>query len=50
MEKLERKARRLIALHDRIASRPRLADYLSSPRRLPFNQEGIFRHYSELDR
>ena len=27
----------------------RLAAYLASERRLPFNQEGIFRHYAELD-
>jgi glutathione S-transferase len=41
---------RLIALRDRVASRPRIAAYLRSPRRIPFNQEGIFRHYPELDR
>ena len=49
MTKQERKHRRVIALHDRIAARPRLAAYLGSERRLPFNQEGIFRHYPELD-
>jgi glutathione S-transferase len=49
MKKQERKYRRTIALHDRVAARPRLAGYLSSERRLPFNQEGIFRHYPELD-
>jgi glutathione S-transferase len=49
MKKLERKYPRLVALHDRVAARPRLAAYLSSPRRLPFNQEGIFRCYPELD-
>ena len=49
MAKLERKCPRVIALHDRISARPRLAAYLSSPRRLPFNQQGIFRHYPELD-
>ena len=49
MARQERKHPRLIALHDRIASRPRLAAYLASERRLPFNQEGIFRHYAELD-
>jgi glutathione S-transferase len=47
--KLERKYPRVVALHDAVAARPRLAAYLSSPRRLPFNQEGIFRHYPELD-
>jgi len=45
----ERKHRRVIALHDRVAARPRLAAYLTSERRLPFNQEGIFRRYPELD-
>ena len=40
----------LRALHDRVAARPRIAAYLQSPRRLPFNEEGIFRHYKELDR
>ena len=39
----------LIALRDRVAERPRIAAYLKSPRRLPFNEEGIFRHYAELD-
>jgi glutathione S-transferase len=37
-------------LHYRVAARPRLAAYLSSPRRVPFNQDGIFRHYPELDK
>jgi glutathione S-transferase len=49
MANQERKYRRVIALHDRMAARPRLAAYLGSERRLPFNQEGIFRHYGELD-
>jgi glutathione S-transferase len=38
-----------VALHDRVAARPRIAAYLSSDRRLPFSEEGIFRHYPELD-
>jgi glutathione S-transferase len=37
------------ALHDRVAARPRLAQYLVSERRIAFNQQGIFRHYPELD-
>jgi len=37
------------ALHARVAARPRIAAYLASTRRLPFNQQGIFRHYAELD-
>ena len=28
---------------------PRIAAYLASPRRIPFNEDGIFRHYPELD-
>ena len=39
----------LIALHDGIEQLPALKDYLSSERRIPFNEEGIFRHYPELD-
>jgi glutathione S-transferase len=38
------------ALRDRVAARPRIAAYLASPRRIPFNQQGIFRRYAELDR
>ena len=49
MAKLEPKYPRAVALHDRVAARPWIAGYLASPRRLPFNQEGIFRHYPELD-
>ena len=30
-------------------ARQRLAPYLASPRRIPFNQSGLFRHYPELD-
>jgi len=29
--------------------RDRLGDYLASRRRIPFNRQGIFRHYPELD-
>ena len=50
MAKLERKHPLVVALHDRVSARPRVAAYRSSSRRLPFNQEGIFRHYPELDR
>jgi glutathione S-transferase len=49
MAKIEPKYPRVVALHDRVAARPRIAGYLSSPRRLPFNQQGIFRYYPELD-
>src|SRR5262245_5678748 len=49
MEKLEPRHPRSVALHDRVASLPRIAAYLASPRRIAFNQHGIFRHYPELD-
>lgn len=39
----------VLALHGRIAARPRIAAYLASPRRIAFNTDGIFRHYPELD-
>jgi glutathione S-transferase len=41
---------RVVAVHDAVAARPRLARYLRSERRIPFNEDGIFRHYPELDR
>jgi len=39
----------LVALRDRVAARPGIAAYLTSPRRIPFNEDGIFRRYPELD-
>jgi len=45
----ERDYPRVFALRDRVARRPRIAAYLASDRRIPFNEEGIFRHYDELD-
>jgi glutathione S-transferase len=39
----------LAALRAQVAARPRIAAYLASKRRLPFSEEGIFRHYPELD-
>ena len=49
MARLEPQHPRLVTLHDRVLARPRIAAYLSSSRRLPFNQQGIFRHYPELE-
>ena len=43
------RARRLFGLHRRVAARPRIARYLASGRRIPFNQHDIFRHYPELE-
>jgi len=39
----------LSALHAQVAGRPRVAAYLKSPRRVRFNERGIFRNYPELD-
>lgn len=39
----------LVGLHDRVAQRPRIEAYLASERRIPFNEDGIFRHYKALD-
>nr|WP_314628550.1 glutathione S-transferase [uncultured Noviherbaspirillum sp.] len=39
----------VMALRDAVARRPRIAAYLQSPRRLPFSEDGVFRHYPELD-
>jgi glutathione S-transferase len=39
----------VLGLADRVARRRRIAEYLTSPRRLAFNEQGIFRHYPELD-
>jgi len=41
---------RVAALHKAVAQRPRIEAYLASDRRIPFNEEGIFRRYPELDR
>ena len=49
MRSIERKYPKLVANHERVAERPRLAAYLASKRRIPFNQQGIFRHYAALD-
>jgi glutathione S-transferase len=49
MAQLEPRFPRVIALHGRIAARPRINAYLNSERRIPFNHQGIFRHYPELD-
>jgi glutathione S-transferase len=39
----------LAAVRERVRQRPRIAAYLASPRRLAFNEMGIFRRYPELD-
>jgi glutathione S-transferase len=49
MKRFERKVPLLIALHNRVAQRPRIKAYLSSKRRIPFSQWGIYRYFKELD-
>ncbi|HET7716053.1 MAG TPA: glutathione S-transferase [Bauldia sp.] len=49
MARVEKNFPNVIALHDRVMHRPRIGAYLASPRRIPFNEHGIFRHYAELD-
>lgn len=49
MKRLEKKHPKVVALHDAVAGRPRIAAYLASERRIPFNEDGIFRHYPELE-
>ena len=49
MARIEPDYPRLVALHAAVAKRPRIARYLASKRRIAFNQQGIFRHYAELD-
>ncbi|MGD9924491.1 MAG: glutathione S-transferase [Pseudorhodoplanes sp.] len=47
--RLGRKHPHVVDLHARVSARPRIAAYLKSERRIPFNEMGIFRAYEELD-
>lgn len=49
MKRELRKYRKVAALYKAVARRPRIKAYFESPRRIPFNESGIFRHYPELD-
>jgi glutathione S-transferase len=49
MKRFEKKVPRVIALHDRVARRPRIAAYLASKRRIAFSQWGVYRYFKELD-
>lgn len=40
---------RVASLAERTPERPGIKAYLISGRRLPFNEDGVFRHYPELD-
>jgi glutathione S-transferase len=50
LARLARRLPRIMALHAKVAARPRIAAYLASPRRIDFNQQDIFRRYPELDK
>lgn len=49
MRRMQKRIPRLRALAERIAERPNITAYLQSPRRIAFNEDGIFRHYPALD-
>jgi glutathione S-transferase len=49
MARVESDVPRVVAVRDGVAERERIKKYLASPRRLAFNESGIFRHYPELD-
>lgn len=49
MSRRERDFPGLHALHDKVASNRNVAAYLVSGRRIEFNEDGIFRHYPELE-
>ena len=49
MSRRKRHLPRLSALHDKVSANPNVAAYLASERRIAFNEDGIFRHYPELE-
>ena len=49
MKTLEPDYPHLLRIHAAVADLPGIRAYLKSDRRLPFNEDGIFRHYPELD-
>lgn len=49
MKAFEKNIPGIAGLHDRVAARPSIKAYLASERRIAFNEQGIFRRYSELD-
>lgn len=48
-KRMLRKTPLVAALHEGVPRNKRLAAYLASERRIPFNEQGIFRRYPELD-
>jgi len=49
MKRIEKRYPRVMEAHERVAELPRIRAYLASERRLPFNEQDIFRRYPELD-
>ena len=49
MKRFEKKIPGLVALHDRVAKRPRVKAYMTSQRRIEFSQWGIYRYFKALD-
>jgi glutathione S-transferase len=49
MERLTQETPRVTRLYARVKERPNIKAYLQSGRRIAFNEDGIFRHYPELD-
>jgi glutathione S-transferase len=49
MKRFEKKIPGLVALHDRVAKRPRVKAYMTSKRRIEFSQWGIYRYFKALD-
>jgi glutathione S-transferase len=49
MKRFEKRIPGVIALHGRVAERPRIKAYLASNRRIPFSQWGIYRYFKERD-
>jgi len=49
MARAERDYPLVVALHSRVAERPRIRAYRTSDQCIPFNEHGIFRYYKELD-
>jgi glutathione S-transferase len=47
--KVLRDCPRVLALHDEVFDESRIRRYVASKRRLPFNNDDIFRRYRELD-
>lgn len=49
MKRIQKKVPKVVDVHDRVAKRKGIKAYVASERRIPFNEDGIFRCYPELD-